>query len=285
MDTVKSWIAELLRVSSEYLRQGIDYLPNMIGALSALILGWLLARLARRGVQGLANGANKLIDQAFPIGARAGLSLSPLAISIIGEVLFWFVVLVSWAVALRVAGLNAISLWLDRITVYLPNLAAALVVFLLGFLLSILLREQLAKPTKSQPGAGRQKLPAKFAQGAIVLTAAIVALDQLGIEVALLISLAVVFALAISIPLAIAFGFGARRHVSNLIGVRSARQHLMPGQVLRVDDIQGTILQISSTTVTLETQAGTAFLPGYLLDEQVVTIIPSELQAGANDEQ
>ena len=116
-------------------------------------------------------------------------------------------------------------------------------------------------------------MPGRIVQLAVFAIALIVGLDQVGIDVTLLIGLTLVCAAAILTAIAVAFATGARTHISNLIGVRTAHAHLSAGMTIKVNGIQGEIVELTATLIALETDAGRVLLPGRLIDEGVITVM------------
>jgi hypothetical protein len=264
------------------LRAGADYLPNFLGAILLLVVGFFVARFARHAIKKVAKATNRLLERSFPSGVFAEARVSEMAAVLLGEIVFWVIILVTITIAAGVAGLTAVAEWLDRITLHLPNLIAGIAIIVIGYFLSVYVREQLA------PGGGgrsaQNRLLGRVAQGFVLSTALIVGLDQVGIDVALLVALSVVSVAALLIGLAVAFALGARGHVSNLVGVRSARRFLSAGVRIRIDDIEGEVLEISPTQVALTTVHGKVLLPGRFLDEKVVTIIATDVARTAVDD-
>jgi len=282
MESTTSWIGSFLDAVWDQIRVGVDYLPSLLAAILILVLGWALARLARSAVQRLALASNRFLDRAFPRGVLTEARVSSLAATLFGEVVFWAIALITVTVASGVAGLSAISEWLDRITTHLPSLIAGVAIVVVGYFLSVYVREQVAP----QPTSGRSVqriLLARVAQGFVLSTALIVGLDQIGIDVLLLIALSVAFVASLLIGLAVAFASGARGHVSNLIGVRAVRRHLSPGLRVRIDGIEGEILEITPTQLALNTDEGKTLVPGRFVDEQVITIVAPDAGQDATD--
>ncbi len=283
MESTTSWFGSFLDAAWVQIRVGVDYLPSLLAALLILGLGWALARLARNAVQRLALASNRFLDRAFPRGFLTTARVSSLAATLFGEVVFWMILLITVTVASGVAGLSTIAEWLDRITTHLPNLIAGVTIVVIGFFLSVYVREQVA-PQATAGKSAQSILLGRAAQGFVLATALIVGLDQIGIEVALLVALYVVCVAALLIGLAVAFALGARRYVSNLIGVRTARQHMNPGLRVRIDDIEGEILEITPTQIALNTDQGKTLVPGRFLDEQLITIMaPDTVEGVKND--
>ncbi len=264
------------------IQAGADYFPSLLGAILLLLLGWIVARLARHWIKRLAGASNSFLERSFPSGILAQARISDLAGAVLGEIVFWIVLLISVTIAAGIAGLSAIAEWLDRITAHLPNLVAGITIIVIGYFLSVYVREQVA-PREGSGARTQNRLIGRLVQGLVVSTALIVGLDQVGIDVALLVALFVVTVGAMLGGLAAAFALGARSHVSNLVGARSARRHLGAGVRVRIDDIEGEVLEITSTQVALTTEHGKVLLPGRFLDEKTVTIIAADIDKDAGN--
>lgn len=282
MESTRTWATELIETLAGQARESISYLPGVLGAMLVLVLGYVLARLVRRATLGFALASNRLLKRTFPSGILSGARMSPLTGTFISELLFWSILLIAVTVAARIAGFETISEWLGHITTNLPNIIAAFVIVVIGFLISIFVREQLV--SKASPGArSRQNvLLGKLAQAAIVSVAFIVGLDQLGIDVLLLTALIVVAAAALSITFGISVALGTRSYMRNLIGMRTARASLAAGLHIRIGSVEGQVLEITATQITLETEQGKVLVPGSFFDEQVTVILTPDRQEGAS---
>ena len=110
----------------------------------------------------------------------------------------------------------------------------------------------------------------------MLLVTGMIVVAQIGIDSTVLV---LVFGLILGGTvggMALAFGFGARTSVSNLIAVRSVERNYRLGDLIKVGDIEGRILEISSGTVILETESGRTVVPAKLFDESVTQLIEEE---------
>lgn len=272
MESNSSWFGSYLDAIWDQIKVGADYIPSLLAAILLLVFGWVIARLARHAIRKLADASNSFLERTFPSGILAEARVSTLVATLLGEIVFWAILLIAVGIAAGIAGLSAVAEWLDRITAHLPNLIAGIAIVVVGFFLSIYIREQVTP--QATPGGSRQRLLlGQVAQGLVISTALIVGLDQIGIDVALLVALTVVIVAALLTGLAVAFALGARSHVSNLIGMRSARRHLNPGVRIRIDDIEGEILEITPTQIALTNEQGKILVPGRFIDEQAIIIL------------
>ncbi len=275
MESGNSWLGSMSEAVWEQIRLGIDYLPSVIAVLIILLVGWLLARLARVAVQRLALAVNQFLDSAFPRSILPTSRISSIMATLFGEVVFWVILLLAVTVGADVAGLTAIAELLDRLTTSLPQLIAGIAIIVLGYFLSVYVREQIAaRDVTGRPS--QLTMLGGILQAAIFATALVVGLDQIGIDVALLVALLVTIIAALLLGFAAAFALGARSHVSNLIGIRAARSYLSAGVRIRIDEVEGEILEITPTQIAVNTEQGKTFIPGRFIDERLVTILAPE---------
>lgn len=270
MEVLKEWLGRLGVDLSAALTRSLDYLPSLIGAIAVLILGWSLARLARGLVRRLATIVNRLLDRVFESRTR----VFSTAASVLAEAAFWLVIFLALAMAARIAGLSVVAQWLDRLVIYLPNLFIGALIILAGHVAGVLIGEQVTASARAAR-AGQSEVLGKLVQGAILATALILGLGQIGVDVTILVTVFAVMLAAVSVGFSIAFGLGAAEHVRNLIGARTARRELQPGISIRIGEVEGELLEITATRITLDTASGRTLVPGRLVEEKTIIVAPS----------
>lgn len=272
MEHVTSWFDGLRASAGGLLDTMVGYLPNLIGALLLLLVGWLLARVVRAVAGRLGETVNRILDRFVRIGSPARFRLSPRALKLIGNAAFWLVILFFITAATRVAQLDAFSSWLGRILAYLPTLLAGALIVLAGYLVSALVRDLVAA-TLGSAGVAQSELFGAAAQGATFLTAAVIGIDQIGIDVTVLIALIAIVVGAVLAGLSLAFALGSRDFVSNLIGAHYLQQHLQPGQTARIGEIEGEVLELTPTSVVLATAMGRTTVPAKMFNEAATVVM------------
>jgi cytochrome c biogenesis protein CcdA len=264
------------------LQAVLDGLPALLAAAAIVFAGWLLARLARRAARHLAGGANRLLERTLRRGTAATARLSPAFISLTGELAFWLVLVFAVIVAASVAGLGGLGESLNNIVRHLPNMIVGAAIIVVGYFLSVYLRELVSSSAESGQGAAATVL-GRLAQGAALAVAIIIGLDQAGVDVAVLL---ILFAIGLGGTVAavvLAFGLGARDHVGNLIGARNARDVIHPGVRLRIGEVEGEVIELSHTHVALDTSDGKLLVPARALErERVLIIAPAADEARAD---
>ena len=272
MEDVTSWFDTLRVSATDLLVTIVGYLPNLIGALLLLLIGWLLARWVRRGAGRLGEKLNPLLDRVMRARSLTRFRLSPQTPKLIGNVAFWLIILFFITAATKVAQLDAFSSWLDRVVAYLPTLLAGGLIIFAGFFVSTLVRD-LVSATLGSAGLAQNEIIGSAAQAATFLTAILIGIDQIGIDVTVLITLIAIVVAAMLAGLSIAFGLGARDFVGNLIGAHYLQQHLQPGQTAGIGDIEGEVLELTPTSVVLATARGRTMIPAKRFNEEATVVM------------
>ena len=275
MENVSAWLTDFRATVLDGLDAFVGYLPYLLGALTLVVIGWLVARLLRALFMRVGAGLNRLLDSVVqPLGARR-LRLAQPIVALIGNVIFWVVVLVFAATAARVGRLDAFTAWLDRIVAYLPTLLAGGLIALAGYLVSTLIRD-VVSATVASTGSGQADLFGFVAQSAVFLSAVVIGLDQIGIDVTLLITLLGIVVGGSLLGIVFAFGFGARTFVGNLIAAQQLRQVLEPGTIVRVENEEGQVLEITPTSIVLVSSKGRLMVPAKVFQEQTTLIVADQ---------
>ncbi len=238
-------------------RQVTDWLgdhPEVIAVLF-VIVGWLIARLARHALGKFIPWINR---RAARMGTTRGPLVTPVFQSTIELAAFWGILLTALAAALYLLGGGGMSGWLDRFVAVVPQFLVAVAILAVGHLLGLLASSLL---TRYATGRERQALPA-MAYAVIIGTAAITAVEHLGLQVTFLTQFLLVIVSVFLAGLALAFALGARTLVSNL-AAQGEIQRYQVGDRLLIDGVEGTVVEIHRTGVVLSTVEGMAAVPAH----------------------
>ncbi len=254
------------------LTQALMYLPKVVAAVLVLIVGWLVARLLRLLVVRTIGRLDLLWQQLISKRGLEQLQPRHPPIRVVGELVFWVLMLIFVAMATEILGLDIFGTWLKQIVTYLPLAVAGLLIVLAGFVVSSLARDLVASATVTA-GLSHGDLLARTVQIAILLTAVVLGIDQIGINIMFLSVIAGVALAALLGGVALAFGLGAGTHVSNIIAANQLRQIYQVGDLVRVGDIEGRIVDIMVSRVIIESDTVSVDVPAKIFDEQVTIIV------------
>ena len=200
----------------EVLISILNFLPTLILAILLLIIGWLLAKLIRLLVIRLLNIFK--FDRLTKKGPQDELRQKDRtkAKELIGNLFYWLLIFILLTVVLDVIGLNIGELVLTRVSEILPRVFVAIMVLILGLVLTIFVGE-IAHALLLNTSI---KHPLIWVRGIRWLALAFVivlALEQLGLAAHLVINLILILAGATALSFALAFGLGCKDIAKDII--------------------------------------------------------------------
>lgn len=272
MEEVSIWMSEFSKTATRMFGQFIEFIPDLVGAVLLILVGWIVARLVRSAGTRAAMWFNGFVERMFGRQQARYLRLSTAAIKLVGNITFWIIVLLFTTAATRILGLLAFSNWLNQVVGYLPTLLAGGLIILVGVVISALVRD-LTTAAVASAGVAYGDLFGRGAQAIVLMTALIVGINQVGIDVTLLVTLMSILFAAVCTSFAFAFAFGARTFVSNLIGAHYLQQYYHPGQQARLGDVEGEILELTPTSVIVASEKGRVTVPAKIFNESTTLLL------------
>jgi len=269
------WMTSLARSFDQVAGQVQLYLPSVLGALGLLVLGWIIGRLLQGWTIRLLGVLERRLKGHALQSATARLGVDRTAGEVIGSFVFWAVFIIFLGAATDALGLPVLATWLSGLSEFLPRLLLATLIVLAGVLAGALTRDAIST-TMNASGVAFGAAMGRVAQVAIVIAAAITGVDQIGIDSTFLTGAIMIGLAAFLGGGALAFGLGARTAASNIIAVHYVRQTYKAGQHVKLGQLRGTIRDITSTAVVLETAEGRVLVPGKEFGETASTLISEE---------
>lgn len=258
------------------VKQGlVGALPSILTAALVLILGWGLAWVLRKVVRRLFRSVR---NQLAPGSARTAWTEAVddqrTGDAAAGGV-YWLVVLTALVIAIDALGMPVFSRWIGTFAGYLPKVAIAMAVLLGGVIASRLARNAVVKAAIRVPAAQSKNL-ARLAQVSVLVAAALIAAEQLGLDVSLLTAVFLIgFAAALG-GAALAFGLGAREVMADILAMHYVQKSYRVGQVVRIGSDQGRIVRTTRTSVVLENVDGELSIPGRQFSDQRSVLLNQE---------
>lgn len=215
--------------------------------------------------------ARTLIRKAAGLIASRGHALAPAGServeAAVGRTLYWIVILLAFMAATETLGLPVVTAWLSGVASYLPRVAVAVVIAALGTIAGRAARHMVTSAATSAqlPAAARL---GRLAQVAILVGTALVAIEQLGIEISFLKTTLLIVLAALLAGAALAFGLGGQHVVANILSAYYAQKLYQVGQTVRLGELEGRIARITDTAVILESEHGEVAVPARELTEQ-----------------
>lgn len=208
---VQNWGDAVFASLTAALQNLLGFLPQLIGAVIILVLGWIIAGL----LAGLVERALKAVGferaaQSTGIGGvieRSGSGWT--ASKIVAEIVKWFIRLIALQAAAAILGMPQLTGIINSILLFLPNLVVALIIIVIGALIANFVAGVVRGAT-GEMGFGNAGLLASIARYAIIAFAVIAAVNQIGIAATVVNTLFIGAVAAVAAAVALAFGLGGR---------------------------------------------------------------------------
>ena len=204
------------RTLQDGVTEMVAFLPNLIGFLLILLIGFVVAKLVAAAVSKLLgrtgvddkvrqSSANRYVDAALP-----GASVS----KGVARVVFWLIFVFFLFSAVGALKIPAVTGFMNSVLAYLPNVIAAIAIFVVAALVSGAAAAAVGKLMGDTPTG---KVVATMVPALVIVIAMFMILEQLQIaaEIVRIAFAAVMFALALG--LALAFGLGGRPVAQRLL--------------------------------------------------------------------
>ena len=215
---IQSW-AEVTQNSLLTVWVGVlNFLPSLIGAIIVLIVGLIVASILRWLVEQVINGI-KLDSLLRRIGldgylSRGGFRLN--SAKFFGLLVYWFFVVVFVRSAAEILRLFGVSLFLQDVIAYIPNIALAVIIMLVAVVVGSFVRS-LVRASVMGAKLHASKFLGTLSWWAIVIFGLLTALIQLGIATAIINTVITGLIAMIALAGGIAFGMGGKEYAAHLL--------------------------------------------------------------------
>ncbi|TAK49534.1 MAG: hypothetical protein EPO28_00700, partial [Saprospiraceae bacterium] len=125
---------EIIEIVKQVLAKFASALPNIIGALLVLLMGWIISKIVSKTLLkvftriNIDRFADKLNETEFATKANLKVKLS----TFLAKLIYFVLMLITLMAATDVLGMLVVSQMVSDLISYLPRLLSALVLFVLG---------------------------------------------------------------------------------------------------------------------------------------------------------
>lgn len=221
------------------LQQGFDsffgFLPNLLGFLVILVVGYVVAKVVKGVVVKLLQKAG--LDKALHSGHTGQYveQVSPGAspARLVGTIAFWLIFLFVLSAAIGALKIPAVTSFMNQVLAYLPNVIAAVLIFVIAGVIASAIAGLVTKTMGDTPTG---KLVATVAPLLIMAIATFMILSQLQIAPAIVTITYAVLLGSLGLGMALAFGLGGRETAGQLVSGAYTKAQRHTDQVK--DDLQ-----------------------------------------------
>jgi len=257
VNSVSVWGGTLMDATTAVWTKVAAFVPNLLAFIVILMLGYLVARLARSATRKLLQvvkleafsqrvGIRGVLDRAN-VGAEVG--------SIVSGITFWFLILTFLVSATEALGLKGVSATIDAFVLYLPKVFGAVFILLVGLFIAQFVRELV---TSGAEGLGVE-FAAPLGTAAYALLVIIVitlAVGQLDLETQILNQVISIVLVSIGAATALAFGLGSKSVAGNILAGTYVREMFREGDRVTIGEVSGFVEEVSAVKLEVRTDTG-----------------------------
>jgi len=219
-DPLQSWTQAIGNSLQEIWSTFIGFVPELIAALVVFFVGWAIAIAVGRIVERIfvvlrINQAFENIKGLREAAARANIRIN--IPKLLGEVVKWFLILVTLLAATDILQLNAVSVFLASVLSYIPNVVVAALILVVAVVLANFVHRTVAASV-SAAGFSNGAMVATLSKWAILVFAVLAALDQLRVASTILPTVTMSIFAMLAIAGGLAFGLGGKDLAAKWLG-------------------------------------------------------------------
>lgn len=214
--SLSSWTDAVVTSLIDLWLQFIGFVPNLVAALVVFFVGWAISVGVGRLVEKVLvilriNTAFENIKGLKNAVERAGLELN--IARLLGEIVKWFLIIVTLLAATDILGLQEVSGFLASVLFYIPNVVvAALILVIAVVLANFVYRTTLASVEAA--GFTHGGFIAAVSKWSIIIFALLAALLQLRVATQLIQTILTAFFAMVALAGGLAFGLGGKEMAS-----------------------------------------------------------------------
>ncbi|WP_179007649.1 mechanosensitive ion channel family protein [Winogradskyella forsetii] len=233
-----------------------------LGALLIIVIGWLITKFIVKAIKKVLKiaKADKLDEKLNSIEIVEGKQLKFDTIKVVSKFVKYIMYIIIIITASDAIGLEIISNQVGELLAYLPQLFAALLIFILGLIFANFVKNNLKSLFESMDLSGG-KMISQVVFFLLLTFISITALNQAGIDTEIITSNITMILAAFLGAFAIAVGLGAREVVGKLLNTFYARKTFEVGQKIIFNNETYTIDAVQSISVILKNPKGRLIVP------------------------
>ena len=246
----------------QLLRNFAAAVPNILGALLIIIIGWILARILSKFLKRLLGsiGVDRLAERLNGIDIIHKSNIQIVPSTLISKVIYYFLLFIFISAATDVLGMEAISALMNSFLNYIPYLISAFAVFVVGLLLADFLRGVVLTTCQSL-GIPAASFIANFVFYFLFLNVAMITLAQAQIDTGFIQDNLSIILAGVVLAFAIGYGFASRPIVANLLSAYYNRDKVKVGDIISIDGEKGTVISKDNSSMVLQSDGRKVVIP------------------------
>ncbi|MCG2719854.1 MAG: hypothetical protein L6266_03930 [Nanoarchaeota archaeon] len=208
---IENWSGITLLALQDFWQGFLNFMPSLIGAMVVLLIGWFISDWVGKLVTEILRKLkfDKIFERTQWQDALEKADFKVSVSHFIGELTQWILMIVFLLASVEILGSYQLSVFLNKIINWLPNLIVAVSIFVVTVIIADFVKK-IIQALVEKAGVAHAKFVSSIVQGSIWIFAIFAILIQLGIaeELIQILFTGIVFLVVISCS--IAFGLGGK---------------------------------------------------------------------------
>lgn len=256
---MKNLEVQLTNLFDQLTKAFWGFMPNLIHALGLLLVGLIASYLVGIFSNLAVTNFYRLIPNSWESRKSLEKSLRTTGF-LTGKLLFWITLIVFILLATDRLGVSFISGWLQDLKSLLPKVLSAFVIAIFGWHLAVFVRT-LVEKAATQAKLSYASLLASLTHWSVFLISLFIAVKEIGLDLSLIRQLLVVALGSMVFALSLAMAFGAKDVIANILSSYHIQRAFKLGTKIKIDDIEGKVVQFTASEVVVHTSSGRLFVP------------------------
>jgi hypothetical protein len=273
MNSFLLFTGDLSSALQDMLGNLINALPKVAAALVVFILGYIVAKIIARMIRSFLERikidkyGDKLNEIDIVNKAKLEIKISQL----ISKIMYYILMLFVLVIATDVLGMAAVSELVMDIFNFLPNLLVAIIVLIVGLLLSEAIRSLVYTACNSL-GIPSAKIISSFLFYFLFINVVISALSQAKINTEFLAqNLSLIIGGGV-LAFAIGYGFASKDTIANFLGSFYVKEKFDLGDMISIEGDTGEVIAMDKNSLTLQMDEKQVIFPLNKLTKSKVEI-------------
>lgn len=266
----------LIGILKEQLANLAKVIPNLVGALAIFFIGWFIAKLLARIIKKLLAGigVDKLAEKLNEIEIVDKSNIKIIPSVLISKILYYLILFVAIMAATDVLGMKALSDLMTNIMNYIPSLISALVVLIIGVIIADFLKK-IVQTTCDSLGIPASRMIANLVFYFVFLNVIMITLKQANLQTDFIETNISIILAGVVLAFAIGYGLASKGLMANMLSSFYNKEKVKVGDTIIIEGVQGKIINIDSTTLTLQSGNSTIMIPLYKLTSERIEVLKS----------
>jgi small-conductance mechanosensitive channel len=262
METVNEWTNLTIESLTAMGEKIMSALPNILGAIVILILGWIITKIVLFLLKKILKFArvDKLTEKLNELKILGDSKIKFSVTKVITVFVKWILFLVFLIIAADIMNWEVVSKEIGNLLRYLPRLFSAIALFMIGIYIARFVKNAIKGFYESFDLSG-SKIISTLVFYIIAVIVTITAMNQAGIDTTVVTNNVTIILGAFLLAVAIGFGLGSREVIRDLLRTFYTRKNYELGDQVKINQIEGTVEAIDNISMTLKTEKGKIIIP------------------------